>query len=353
MKTIQIKEMAEKLQTTPRAIRFYEKEGLIAPKKGQGNQYRTFTENDAWRLQTIISLREMGMSIKEIKKVLQEIDEGEEQEVLHYLEIQRSMMFAQWVELKQTIEITDDTINSFKRNGSLVWEDIFKLADGTKKMRDLRSHWQDRWNFDWQASTYDEQVKMITEFNVHQDYEEALDLTMQWISPKQGEKGLDIGIGTGNLAQRFMAKGIQMFGIDQSREMLKQCRSKYPRIETKLGNFLAIPYLDDHFDFVVTSYALHHLSDEQKLLALAEMKRVLKHNGRICITDLMFENKDKRDEYYQALRNANQEEIIEQIEDEYFADRSTLIQWFEEHDYVTKQYQINHILHILLAVPLR
>jgi putative AdoMet-dependent methyltransferase len=353
MKTIQIKEMAEKLKTTPRTIRYYEQEGLISLNKVNENQYRTFTENDAWRLQTIISLREMGMSIKDIKKVLQEIDEGEEQEVLHYLEIQRSMMYAQWVELKQMIEITDNTITSFKGKGSLVWEDIFKLAEGTKKIRDLRSHWQDRWNFDRQASTYDQQVKKVDDFSVHQDYEEALDLTLQWVSPRVGEKGLDIGIGTGNLASRFTAKGIQMCGIDQSREMLKQCQSKHPSIETKLGNFLAIPYLDGQFDFIVTSYALHHLTDEQKLLALAEMRRVLKPHGRICITDLMFESGDKRNEYYKALRNANQEEIIEQIEDEYFADRSTLIKWLEENDYVTKQYQINYILHILLAVPLR
>jgi putative AdoMet-dependent methyltransferase len=353
VKTIKIKEMARKLQTTPRAIRFYEEQGLIDPQKDNENQYRTFSENDAWRLQTIISLREMNMSIKEIKKILEGIDEGEEQEVLHYLELQRSMMYAQWVELKQMIQTTDQMMNSFKRNQSLVWEDVFKLAKGTKKIRDLRSNWRDRWNFDRQASTYDEQVKMITSFNVHEDYEEALNLTFEWISPKEGEKGLDIGIGTGNLANCFLAKGIGMAGIDQSREMLKQCQLKHPQIETKLGNFLSIPYLDRQFDFIVTSYALHHLTDDQKLLALDEMRRVLKPHGRICITDLMFESQSKRNEYYQALQNAGKQEIIAQIEDEYFADRAKLIQWLEEHDYVTKQKQINQILHIVLAVPLR
>jgi putative AdoMet-dependent methyltransferase len=345
--------MARKLQTTPRAIRFYEEQGLITPQKEEENQYRTFSEKDAWRLQTIISLRELRMPIKEIKKVLEEIDEGEEKEVLHYLELQRSMMFAQWIEFKDMIETTDEVINNFRTNQALVWEDVFILAEGTKKMRDLRSNWQDRWNFDYQASTYDQQVKMETEFNVHESYEEALGLTYQWVSPKEGERGLDIGIGTGNLSSHFLRAGIKMSGIDQSREMLKQCSLKHPQIETKLGNFLAIPYLDDQFDFIVTSYALHHLTDEQKLLALEEMRRVLKPHGRICITDLMFESQSKRDEYYQGLRNANKHEIITQIEDEYFADRSRLIHWFDEHDYVTKKKQINQILHIVLAVPLR
>jgi putative AdoMet-dependent methyltransferase len=67
-----------------------------------------------------------------------------------------------------------------------------------------------------------------------------------------------------------------MAGIDQSKEMLKQCGRKYPQMDLKLGNFLAIPYLDGQFDFAVTSFALHHISDEQKLLALDEMRRVLK-----------------------------------------------------------------------------
>jgi putative AdoMet-dependent methyltransferase len=353
VKSIHIKEMAKKLQTTPRAIRFYEEQGLISPYKVEENQYRTFSDKDAWRLQTIISLREMKMPIKEIKKILEQIDEGEEKEILHYLELQRSMMFAQWVELKHMIQTTDNVINNFKRNQALVWEDVFTLAEGTKNMRDLRSNWQDRWNFDRQASSYDQQVQMVTEFNVHKNYEEALELTFNWVSPKDGEKGLDIGIGTGNLASHFLHAGIVMAGIDQSREMLKQCNMKHPQIETKLGNFLAIPYLDDQFDFIVTSYALHHLTDEQKLLALEEMRRVLKPHGRICITDLMFESKAKRDEYYQILQETNRHEIITQIEDEYFGDRSRLIDWFEEHDYVTKQKQINDILHIVLAVPLR
>ncbi|ASS74167.1 transcriptional regulator [Tumebacillus algifaecis] len=353
MRTVQIKEIADKLQVSTRTIRWYEEKGLITPQKDENNGYRSFSEHEAWRLQTIISLREVGMGIPEIKKVLDQMDAGDEQDVLYYLELQRAVMFSQWIELKGMIETLDRMIGTAKKKQELVWEDIHQLVDSAKGFRDLRKTWKDRWGFDRQAAQYDEAVLREPEFNPHQNYNEALDLTCQLVSPRQGERGLDIGTGTGNLAGRFLAQGIEIAGIDQSREMLRQCQAKYPQMETKLGNFLAIPYLDDQFDFVVTSYALHHLTDEQKLLAFEEMRRVLKPHGRICITDLMFENKAKRAEVQAAFYAAGREDLWAQIEDEYYADRSLLLKWFEDNGYLAQAKQVNDFLHILYAVPIR
>ncbi|WP_026174211.1 MerR family transcriptional regulator [Effusibacillus pohliae] len=345
---MKIKEIAEKLKISPRAIRFYEQKGLIAPGKQMHNQYRTFSEREIWRLQTIIALREVGMPIEEIKTVLAQIEQGEQDELRYYLELQRSVMVSQWVEMKQIIETIDRMIDLLQRNRSLVLDDLYRLAEGSRRLRELRKNWRDRWNFDRQADSYDERVR-----NRPYDYEQALDLTVEWIAPKPGESGLDIGTGTGNLAGRFLAKGIRMAGIDQSKEMLKQCRRKHPGMETRLGNFLAIPYLDGQFDFAVTSFALHHLTDEQKLLALEEMRRVLKPHGRICITDLMFENERKRAEYLEMLRQQGNVEAIRAIEDEYYADRSRLLDWYERHGYRTRHKQISELLHIVCAVPVQ
>ncbi|AXI10747.1 MerR family transcriptional regulator [Oceanobacillus sp. 143] len=65
-----MKEVARKLNTTPRAIRLYEEKGLITPKKDKNNDYRLFTEEEIHRLSTILTLREIGVPIKEIKKSL-------------------------------------------------------------------------------------------------------------------------------------------------------------------------------------------------------------------------------------------------------------------------------------------
>ncbi|MFD2169859.1 MerR family transcriptional regulator [Tumebacillus lipolyticus] len=349
MRSVQIKEIANKLQVSTRAIRWYEQKGLIKPHKEEGNGYRYFTESEAWRLQTIISLREIGMPIPEIQKVLAEIDAGDDQDVLYYLELQRSAMFSQWIELQSMIKTLDGMIGMAKEKKELVWEDIHQLVDSAKGFRELRKNWSDRWGFDRQAAQYDEAVLREPEFNPHQNYNEALDLTCQLVDAQTGERGLDIGTGTGNLAGRFLAKGIEVAGIDQSREMLRQCMAKHPQMETKLGNFLAIPYLDEQFDFVITSYALHHLTDEQKLLALEEMQRVLKPGGRICIADLMFESNEKREAVRERFLAAGRADVWAAIEDEYYADRSLLLAWFAENGYRAEAKQVNDYLHILYA----
>lgn len=354
MKSMKIKELAQQLNISPRAIRFYEEKGMIRPNKHPDNRYRIFSEKDAQRLQTIISLREVGMSIGEIKAVLDEADQGDPHDVLYLLELQRSMMFSQFVQLKNNIEMTDKMIDHFKKNETLAWEDIFEWTRGLKKLRDLRSNWRDYWNFDRQAPYHDELVySNQQEFNLHPSYEQALSMIVQWVNPHPGEKGLDIGTGTGNLAGLFLAKGIDMAGIDQSKEMLKQCGRKFPGLETKLGNFLAVPYLDHSFDFVVSSYALHHLTDEQKFLAFSEMRRVLKPHGRICLVDLMFENRETRSGYLKKLEQQGKFELISMMKGEYYANRSELVRWFESNGYLTKTEQIHEMLHILYAVPIQ
>ena len=66
---MKIKEL-EKLLGMPRAnIRYYEKEGLINPDRG-GNGYRDYNEQDIERLKQIIIFRKIGISVADIKSVL-------------------------------------------------------------------------------------------------------------------------------------------------------------------------------------------------------------------------------------------------------------------------------------------
>ena len=348
-----IKELAERLQVSTRTIRFYEEKGLLTPSKHPENGYRLFTEQDARRMQTIICLREVGVAVDEIKTILTELDRGGQDEVLYALELQRSMMFSQMLELKSHIQTTDRMIAHLKNNQPLVWEDMFQMAQGLRRIRELRSNWRDHWDFDRQALVHDELVYNAKHgSSKHPGYEQTLRTVVQWVHPIPGEQGLDIGTGTGNLAAQFLAQQVHMVGIDQSQAMLKQCKRKFPSFETRLGNFLAIPYLDHSFDFVVSSYALHHLTDEQKPLALEEMRRVLKPHGRICIADLMFENRAERVSYLAKLAQAGEQAILDQMEQAYYADRSQLLDWLHKNGYVARAERIHDLVHIVYAAPI-
>lgn len=293
---------------------------MLTPSKQLHNQYRTFTEQDIWRLQAIISLRESGMPLDAIKHTLDEMDKENHEELQYYLELQRSALVSQWLEMKQVIETTDHMITLLKTNRTLPLDAIYKLAEGSRGLRELRTTWKDTWNYDQLASTHDERTSGQCEDYLH--YEETLNLIVEWVSSIKGEHGLDLGTGTGNLAGRFMDQSIQMSGVDQSKEMLRQCQRKFPNLDARLGNFLAIPYLEGEFDFVVSSFAFHHLTNEQQLIALEEMRRVLKPRGRICLAGPLGSHRH-------------------------------LAQWFEEKGYLLKQHRISSLLHIVYAIPLR
>ncbi|MDR0269667.1 MerR family transcriptional regulator [Paenibacillus sp.] len=331
---MKIKEVADRLKISQRAIRFYEEKGLIHPSKQNDNQYRIFDEEDIWRLQTIIALRESGMPINDIQAALPGLEIQGSSELQYFLEHQRSVMFSKWVEMKQIIETTDKMIETLKKNHKLPLDDIYSLAEGSRRLREQRA-WQDKWGSDRLASVHDQLVQ--DDKKKYKDYNEALRLIVKWVAAIRGEKGLDIGTGTGNLAGRLIDEGAVMSGVDQSNEMLKECQRKFPEIETKLGNFLALPYLDGKFDFVVSNFALHHLTYDQTLMAIQEMCRVLKPHGRICLADLMINDGD-----YAAHE-----------EDEDYIPLSELIHLFENSGYITKHLKINELLHVVLAVPIR
>ncbi len=64
-----IKEVEQRLEVPRATIRFYEKEGLINPQRGE-NGYREYSEEDVQRLRKIIVFRKLGMSVTDIEDVL-------------------------------------------------------------------------------------------------------------------------------------------------------------------------------------------------------------------------------------------------------------------------------------------
>lgn len=393
-----IKEAADRLGISARAIRFYEEKGLIQPAKQTNNGYRTYTENDIWRLQTIAALREIGMSLQDITQALGEIDQGNQQRLEEYLELQQAVMYAQWVELKRMLDTTQRMIDLNRQDGPLDVTHLHDLADSARRLREARQNWHDRWNYDRQAAIHDQRVQASNDrmpepnddevrsqknswtahkpnsvitypddaesrleelgvgagsFNIYDNYDEALEQTASWIFPVPGEKGLDIGTGTGNLAGKLLERGATMTAIDQSREMLRTCRTKHPEMHVKLGNFLALPFADQSFDFVVSSFAFHHLSPDQQQLALQEIQRVLTRRGRICLTDLMFANTAHRQTYIEQAVAAGHEEPLQTIKERHFPLLDGLCGSLEDAGYVTKHVRHNTLLHTLLAVPLR
>lgn len=99
---------------------------------------------------------------------------------------------------------------------------------------------------------------------------------------------LDIGTGTGRMAEFFADRAERIVALDKNLEMLRVARAKLQhlptaQIELVQGDFAELPFGDASFDTVVLHQVLHFAPDPAP--ALAEAARVLRGGGRIAIVD--------------------------------------------------------------------
>ncbi len=66
-----IKEVEKLTELDRQNIRYYEKEGLINPKRNKMNAYRNYSEEDIVRIKQIILFRKLGVSIEEIRSLFE------------------------------------------------------------------------------------------------------------------------------------------------------------------------------------------------------------------------------------------------------------------------------------------
>ena len=200
------------------------------------------------------------------------------------------------------------------------------------------------WDFDSWAARYDKTVARGSQ--LYARYDEVLDMAVKIADISAGKRVLDIGTGTGNLAQRCLTRGAMVIGLDPSERMLSKAREKLgtnSKAEFRQVDepFLHIPYPDDFFDAVISTYAYHHIPHRLKPDSVREMVRVLKPGGLWVLGDLVFENE-------QAERRALRE--YKWLEEEYFARIEDLRSIFAELRMELDAQQLTPVTWVLWAI---
>lgn len=71
MPTYTISELAREFDVTPRTIRFYEDQGLLAPKRaGAGGRQRVYSQRDRTRLKLTLRGKRLGLSLSEVRDLV-------------------------------------------------------------------------------------------------------------------------------------------------------------------------------------------------------------------------------------------------------------------------------------------
>jgi ArsR family transcriptional regulator len=99
---------------------------------------------------------------------------------------------------------------------------------------------------------------------------------------------LDVGTGTGRMAELFAPAAHSIAALDKSPEMLRLARARLQhlppgKVDLLQGDFTALPFADGLFDTVLFHQVLHYAQEPE--LALAEAARVTRPGGRIAVVD--------------------------------------------------------------------
>lgn len=112
---------------------------------------------------------------------------------------------------------------------------------------------------------------------------------------KEGSLVADIGCGTGSLSCEAAEMGATVHAIDIAPAMLamamRRASDSGVSLREQSAGFLSFAYEPNTFDVIVSEFALHHLPDFWKAVALSRVLNALKPGGRFFLRDIVFTSK--------------------------------------------------------------
>ncbi len=94
---------------------------------------------------------------------------------------------------------------------------------------------------------------------------------------------LDVPVGTGRMAKRMGARGLDVTGLDASEDMLAVARSANAAQAYETGRAEDLPFADRSFDAVVSVRLFGHLPTGAKAEVLKEFRRVARDGAIVFV----------------------------------------------------------------------
>ena len=142
-----IQEVARLTGTTSRTLRHYDAIGLLSPSRVGGNGYRWYDEDALVRLQRILLLRDLGLGLAEIARVL---DERTDEETALRRHLAR--LGAEQQRLARQAASVRRTLTARQGGDRLMAEEMFDGFDHTQYREEVEERWgeqafarSDRW----------------------------------------------------------------------------------------------------------------------------------------------------------------------------------------------------------------
>jgi len=114
-------------------------------------------------------------------------------------------------------------------------------------------------------------------------FAKSLPILVELLNVKKDDIILDVGAGTGVIAEEISKLCDEVFALDPDPKKVEYIKKKHPQVKAFDGSAEAIQFPENYFTKILVVSSFHHFKDKGS--ALYELYRVLKHNGILVIRD--------------------------------------------------------------------
>ena len=135
-----VREFARLTRVTVRTLHYYDQLGLLEPSFERPNGYRVYTDADLLKLQQIVTLKFMGFSLDEIKRLLA----SKGYEAAKALKHQSAAVKDEIARLREASRAIDQVLARLEKDGRVPRQKLIKIMEVIQMGEDVKKGWHEK-----------------------------------------------------------------------------------------------------------------------------------------------------------------------------------------------------------------
>ena len=321
------KEVCNRLSVTPKMLRIYERQKLICAERSENN-YRNYSIDDLLQIQIIVMLRNLGFSLKEVKKVLDY--KKTKNDYLYHFYIQLKAVESKINGLYEMKKQLNDTINMILSEEEVNEEFLYYIyAYQRDHENNIYENMVVRWNFDQMAVNYVNRY-LKEDLGYLKSIRRTEAILKELVVNK---KVLDIGGGPCNLWINFPGD-TKLTVMDNSLQMIFVAKENISWANFILDDIIRLnTKRSETYDIVVSTFTLHHISYKQQEKAIKNMLDLCSVGGCVIIVDRSFRDQLEKEKKEKEFEEGGNTEFLDIIRSEFYLIADYIIRYIHILDY--------------------
>jgi len=130
-------ELARQLHISVRTLRYYDQIGLVPPSDKDGNGKRLYSEGDILKMEKILLLKSLSLSLEDTKKIISE------KSTHSILKLHKTVLERQRTNIDKSISQTNSLIHSLELEKKIDWKVLLTLGLNEEKERDWKRYFSE------------------------------------------------------------------------------------------------------------------------------------------------------------------------------------------------------------------